>query len=546
MDRVRVLVLGGYGSFGRRLVKRLACDPRLQIVVAGRSSLKGEELVGTLSPRAAEVSSCVLDASVPGFSGELSRLRPHIVVNTAGPFQGQDYTVARACISAKAHYVDLADATQFVLGIRALDGAARAAGVAIVSGASSVPALSSAVVDELAAGMHVLEQIDIGISPGNRTERGLSTVQAVLSYCGRTIAMQDKVKVLGWSGTWRQEYPAPVGDRLLSPCDVPDLALLPPQYPGRPKVRFGAGLELRFLHRGMNGAAWMARHGWVAGWERHAAAFQRVSEWFQRWGSDAGAMHVRVCGRDENHVPREREWVLVATKGDGPYVPTLAAAALVNRLASRGALEPGARPCVGLLALSEILAQARGLAITAGEAAGRGLFERAMGPAYQRLNPTVRAFHDLTGTNELKGQVETEAPSGMLASIFSRLVGAPSGGSTGALRFELRSAGQRQIWTRHFPHRRMESSLRLKGSEVEETLGAARLTLALQEVDGALVMALRSMRFLGVPCPRWLLPRIEAREHGCDGRLHFHVRASLPLIGRVTGYRGWLELPGRT
>jgi len=25
--------------------------------------------------------------------------------------------------------------------------------------------------------------------------------------------------------------------------------------------------------------------------------------------------------------------------------------------------------------------------------------------------------------------------------------------------------------------------------------------------------------------------------------LHFHIRASLPWIGRVTGYRGWLRLP---
>ena len=28
----------------------------------------------------------------------------------------------------------------------------------------------------------------------------------------------------------------------MSPCDVPDLALFPPRYPGTPYVRFGAGL----------------------------------------------------------------------------------------------------------------------------------------------------------------------------------------------------------------------------------------------------------------------------------------------------------------
>jgi hypothetical protein len=418
--------------------------------------------------------------------------------------------------------------------------------VAVLSGASSVPALSSAVVDELSGAMRVLEDIDIGISPGNRTERGVSTVQAVLSYCGRAIETDGKENVFGWCGTWRQEYPSPVGVRLLSPCDVPDLALLPSRYPGRPRVRFGAGLELRFLHRGMNAMAWLARKGWVAGWERYAARLTRASEWFQGWGSDTGAMHVRVRGRDARGELVAREWVLAATQGDGPYVPTLAAAALVARLASGKAPQPGGRPCVGELTSTEILAQARGLAITAGEAGARGLFEHAMGATYQRLDPAVRAFHDLTGSAELHGEVETEGPAGALAALLSHLLGAPRRRSLGGIRFELRGDGNQQTWTRHFPHGTMMSSLRVQGPDLVESLGPARLTFALQEKGGSLVMALRSMRFLGIPCPRWLLPRIIAREEGRDGRLHFHVRASLPLVGRVTGYRGWLQLPERT
>ena len=50
-------------------------------------------------------------------------------------------TCRAACIAAGAHYLDLADARDFVARIGTLDAAARAAGVAIISGASSVPAL---------------------------------------------------------------------------------------------------------------------------------------------------------------------------------------------------------------------------------------------------------------------------------------------------------------------------------------------------------------------------------------------------------------------
>ena len=114
-------------------------------------------------------------------------------------------------------------------GIGALDGEAKTAGVLVASGASSVPALSTAVCDELARGLAHLDAIDIGISPGNRTERGLATVRSVLSYCGRALPNGQT----GWSTAWRHDYPAPVGTRLLSPCDVPDLALLPARSPDR-------------------------------------------------------------------------------------------------------------------------------------------------------------------------------------------------------------------------------------------------------------------------------------------------------------------------
>lgn len=544
MDRVRVLVLGGYGFFGRRLVERLLLQPGLEIIVAGRSAQSAEALVQSLSASgAAALRSCVLDAGSATLAQQLAALAPAVVVHTAGPFQGQDHRVARACITARCHYIDLADGRAFVQGIGALHADALAAGVAVLSGASSVPALSSAVVDDLASGMACVESIDIGISPGNRTERGLSTVAGVLSYCGQPIAADGGTPVRGWSGAWSHDYPAPVGRRLLSPCDVPDLGLLPSRYPGRPSVRFGAGLEVRALHRVMNAMAWMARVGIVKDWSRHAAVLKRMSEAFLSWGSDAGAMHVTVRGRDDDGVGRTREWSLVAERGDGPFVPTLAAAALVRRIAAGLPPTPGARPCMGEIGWQAILAEAQGLAITAGETSRARFFDGALGEAYQRLDAPVRAFHDLRGRAELHGEVETEAPAGALAALVGRLLGTPQASTRGALRFELHCDDAQQTWTRHFPHRTMRSRMRVDGSDIVETLGPVRLVMRLQESGGSLHMVLRSMHFLGIPCPGWLLPRIEAREHGAGGRMHFHVRAALPVVRQVAGYHGWLEVP---
>lgn len=258
-------------------------------------------------------------------------------------------------------------------GIGRLDAQARAAGLAVVSGASSVPALSGAAADLLAQGLARVDEIDIGISPGNRTERGLSTVQAILGYCGRPLPGAPTTH--GWSGTRHHAYPSPVGRRLLSPCDVPDLVLLPERFAGRPAVRFGAGLELRFLHRGMNMMADLTRRGWVRDWSRHATLLRRAADLFRHLGSDAGAMHVTLSGTTPQGQPRRRTWQLLATDGDGPFVPTLAAVALLHRLqrahadsTSLAALA-GARPCLGLLALGDFEQAAMGLHIRMGEAA---------------------------------------------------------------------------------------------------------------------------------------------------------------------------------
>jgi hypothetical protein len=361
----RVLVVGGYGFFGSRLVERLSRRAGLHVVVAGRHAQSAEILVERFKPTSlASLQSATIDAMSSAFDRDIQNWEPDVLVHTSGPFQGQSYQVAEACIKQKVHYVDLADASGFVAGITKLDADARAANVLVTSGASSVPALSSAAVDYLSSDMSHVRSIDIGISPGNRTERGLSTIQGILSYCGKPILQTNGRSVTGWGRSYRHDYAEPVGSRLLSACDVPDLKLFPLRYAGKPAVRFGAGLELEFLHRGMNVMAAVSRFGLVKDWSVHAKFLKRASDIFKRWGSDAGAMHVCVTGHDSQGFEVTHTWELQATFGDGPFVPTLAAAALVQKLASGVLSTVGAKPCIGLLTLDELTQEASGLNIT--------------------------------------------------------------------------------------------------------------------------------------------------------------------------------------
>lgn len=64
-----------------------------------------------------------------------------------------------------------------------LHPAAVARGVTIISGASSVPGLSSAVIERYLPQFQELRSIEMGISSGARAP-GLATVKGIFGYCG--------------------------------------------------------------------------------------------------------------------------------------------------------------------------------------------------------------------------------------------------------------------------------------------------------------------------------------------------------------------------
>jgi len=137
----RILIIGGYGNFGSYIARALATDPNVSLLIGGRSKRKADAFAASLSA-ANPAFGCALDIDEP-IDQRLREIGPDIVIHTTGPFQLQDHRVARAAIGAGAHYLDLADARQFVTTIAELDDKAKSAGVAVISGASSVPTPAS-------------------------------------------------------------------------------------------------------------------------------------------------------------------------------------------------------------------------------------------------------------------------------------------------------------------------------------------------------------------------------------------------------------------
>ena len=358
-----VLVLGGYGFFGERISEALAADASIHLLVAGRNARKASAVAARL--RLPPGHALVLDAADPNLAQRLYELAVATVINTAGPFQSQRYTVATAAIQAGCNYIDLADGHEFVTGITSLDAAARERGVTVVSGASSVPALSSAVIDRYLSQFVRLDSIEFGISSGGRAP-GLATVKGVFSYGGKPFKEWRNGAwrtTHGWLDLTRHQFPEPLGWRLLSSCDVPDLTIFPERYPTVRTVTFHAGFASRVGHLLVWALALLVRLRVLRSLVPFAAPLSRVSHWLELLISDQGGMFVCLTGEGEEGKLLHINWNLLARQNHGPHIPCGAAIALVRKLAAGVPLPTGAMPCVGLLTVKEFLAPLRSLDI---------------------------------------------------------------------------------------------------------------------------------------------------------------------------------------
>lgn len=348
MADLRVLLIGATGVFGSRLAERVVLESGIALTLAARDRAKLDALAALLGGRAVRVidRERVTGADLAGFD---------VVVDAAGPFQASAPSVIVAAIAAKVAYLDLADGRDFVAAIGDHNAAAKAAGVSVTCGASSIPALSHAAIDALTTGWTGIDSIRIGIFPGNRAPRGLAVVQAILSYVGHPVRVWRGggwTEVPGWGLTQRWAVPG-VGTRWASVCDTPEQDLLVARYAPQDSAEFFAGMELSLLHLGLALLAWPVRWGWIRGLRPASRPLLAVAKLLLPFGSDVGAMDVIVHGRGADGAPVAGRWTLRADGNRGPYVPVLATLAMLRRFQGGRAPEPGARACAGMLSLAE-------------------------------------------------------------------------------------------------------------------------------------------------------------------------------------------------
>jgi saccharopine dehydrogenase-like NADP-dependent oxidoreductase len=348
---LRTIVLGGYGNFGARICRALANWPGIDLVIAGRSAARARELATECG-----VGSAVIDINAPDLADQLTALGAALVIHTAGPFQQQGYAVALAAAAAGAHYIDLADGRRFVCDFpAALNEVFRQQGRKAVTGASTVPALSSAVIDHLTRGWTSITDIDCCIAPAQTAPRGIATLEGVLSYCGAPIEVWQGgrwVTQYGWCAPQQVQF-ARLKPRIGALCDIPDLELFPAAYPGVQSVMFRAALEVGVGQRGLAAIGTLVRWGWIKQPQRLAGFMNRSADALDMFGSALGGMVLRVRGLDAAGAAASAAWHIAADDDHGPEIPCMAAILLARQLAAGDPFEAGAFTSTGQLALAD-------------------------------------------------------------------------------------------------------------------------------------------------------------------------------------------------
>jgi hypothetical protein len=532
---MRVLILGGYGVFGGRLARLLIQD-NIDTTIAGRDYRKACAFTR-------EFGGEPIMIDLGKDLSPITNVNPDLVVDAAGPFQayeGDPYKVARLCVQHGINYLDFSDDADFTAGIVELHPDATAAGCFALSGVSSVPAISAAVVRALSDGLSEILVVETTIVPGNRAARGRSVVASILRQAGTPLTL--------WrGGVWRA-HPGWTGARMVSLAPdlkrwanligAPDLKLFPPAFEAR-SVLFRAGLELGLMHWGLTGLAYLRKFRLLPGLQLFLGPLLWTSRRLERFGSDRGGMAVDVIGIAGGKATCRR-WRMIAEKGDGPFIPAVPALAITRKMP---AVAPGARPCLQDLTLPEIERAMAKLSVrfASSEVPAPTLFEKSLGEKWWKLPASVRRLHSVQDFESFSGRAKVTRGTALLSRIAAFFFRFPEAGEDVPLTITKQRSARGEIWERNFAGRKFRSYLSpsRRPSHYNERFFAFTYEQELPVEAGSLYLPVRRGWCLGVPIPSLLLPRSDAREYDVNGTFHFDVGLYAPFGGGlIVRYQG--------
>lgn len=353
---MRTLVIGAYGHFGRLICQKLMDITGVNVIFGGRKrdKLTGlcKELGVVVDYDTEELPILVVDYR----SSELARLLKendiHVVIHAAGPFHGQDYSVARACIEAGCYYLDISDDRDFVMGIHELHSDAERANVMVASG-MGLPVLNMAILDKVGPKFSSIEHISLGYSGSGRMP-GLASITSALRIAGKPVKQIEGRRPMDYYGLLGRNFRFFENGfikRDVLTLDQPDIDLIKAWY-NPLTLRYQGGFGLRG-QRSMSIIAKFARYNWIKKPQKWAPYLRNMGRMLEFCSGGKGALYMDIEGKkDRKDVSMVFE--IQATHHSFEFLKIVPVIALIRRLMNDFVPQPGARPGIDLMGFEEI------------------------------------------------------------------------------------------------------------------------------------------------------------------------------------------------
>jgi NAD(P)-dependent dehydrogenase (short-subunit alcohol dehydrogenase family) len=269
----RILILGGYGVFGRLLAKELLERTPHEVILAGRSQRNATVARGQRGHgdriRAAALDLHDPDSIVP----ELANV--DVVVCAAGPFQGLSPQLVLRAVAAGVHWLDISDDPEWIASVvhdTEIQQLARERDLVVAPGMSTSPAISSALAALCLKELPSATSVRTALFIGNRNPKGAGVIASALASCRSPL---EDVDLLAYGH--RQGWLAPSADAVVfgAATDCATRFVLAPEW------RLGARLLRGVARLGMRG-------------ERPARVLARLARWSSVFGENRGSIDVAV------------------------------------------------------------------------------------------------------------------------------------------------------------------------------------------------------------------------------------------------------------
>lgn len=170
------------------------------------------------------------------------------------------------------------------------------------------------------------------------------------------------------------------------------------------------------------------------------------------------------------------------------------------------------------------------------------LFERNLSD-FDSLPDVIKEMHDVIDDVHATGRGDIIWGDNPLAKMFARIFGFPKPGNDIPVEVIFKRQGENEILSRNYNGDILETHFMDHPSDgvLLETFMGIYFDVKCEGIENCLHMTfLRAKLWNVIPLPLFVLPKVKASECDINGKYHFNVDITMPLIGRVIWYKGYL------